>query len=85
MSTANSGSDIYKLDLVSNKVERWTESEQGEMQPTDMSVPKLIEWNSFDKMKISGFYYPAASKFTGKRPVVISIHGSPKVNLWLHP
>ncbi|MGG5208151.1 prolyl oligopeptidase family serine peptidase [Chryseobacterium sp. MIQD13] len=77
-SAADSGSDIYKMDLTSQNIERWTESEQGEMQPADMSVPKLIEWKSFDNMKISGFYYPAASKFTGKRPVIISIHGGPE-------
>ncbi|MBB6370521.1 S9 family peptidase [Chryseobacterium shigense] len=77
-SAADSGSDIYKMDMASQSIERWTESEQGEMQPADMSVPKLIEWKSFDNLKISGFYYPAASKFTGKRPVIINIHGGPE-------
>lgn len=77
-SAADSGSDIYKMDMASQTIERWTESEQGEMQPADMSVPKLIEWKSFDQMKISGFYYPAASKFTGQRPVIINIHGGPE-------
>lgn len=77
-SAADSGSDIYKMDMASQTIERWTESEQGEIQPADMSVPKLIEWKSFDQMKISGFYYPAASKFTGKRPVIINIHGGPE-------
>ncbi|SHF00297.1 prolyl oligopeptidase family serine peptidase [Chryseobacterium sp. OV279] len=77
-SAANSGSDVYKMDMASQNIERWTESEQGEMQPADMSVPKLIEWKSFDNMKISGFYYPAPSKFTGKRPVIINIHGGPE-------
>ncbi|WP_261512678.1 S9 family peptidase [Chryseobacterium paludis] len=77
-SAANSGTDIYKLDLASRNIERWTESEQGEMQPADMSVPKLIEWKSFDHTRITGFYYPASSKFTGKRPVIISIHGGPE-------
>ncbi|MCQ9638019.1 alpha/beta fold hydrolase [Chryseobacterium sp. WG14] len=77
-SAANSGSDIYKMDIASQSIEKWTESEQGEMQPTDMAVPKLIEWKSFDGMKITGFYYPAPAKFTGKRPVLISIHGGPE-------
>jgi len=48
------------------------------MQKSDMSQPKLIEWNSFDGMKITGFYYPASSKFKGKRPVLINIHGGPE-------
>ncbi|PWN67724.1 S9 family peptidase [Chryseobacterium oncorhynchi] len=77
-STANSGSDIYKMDMASQNIERWTESELGEMQPADMAIPKLIDWKSFDGMKITGFYYPASAKFTGKRPVLISIHGGPE-------
>lgn len=77
-STYDSSSDIYRLDMASNKIERWTDSEQGEMQKGDMAQPKLIEWTSFDKMKISGFYYPASKKFTGKRPVLINIHGGPE-------
>lgn len=77
-SAANSGSDIYKMDIASQNIEKWTESEQGEMQPADMAIPKLIEWKSFDGMKITGFYYPAPAKFTGKRPVLISIHGGPE-------
>ena len=77
-STYDSSADIYRLDLATNKIERWTDSEQGEMQKTDMSQPKLIEWKSFDDMKITGFYYPVSKKFTGKRPVLINIHGGPE-------
>ncbi|WP_226065067.1 S9 family peptidase [Kaistella polysaccharea] len=77
-STYDSSSDIYRLDLATKNIERWTDSEQGEMQKSDMAQPKLIEWKSFDKMKISGFYYPASKKFAGKRPVLINIHGGPE-------
>lgn len=77
-STYDSSSDIYRLDLATKNIERWTDSEQGEMQKSDMAQPKLIEWTSFDKMKISGFYYPASKKITGKRPVLINIHGGPE-------
>ena len=77
-STAESASDVFKLNLVTGNTERYTESELGEMQQSDMSVPKFIEWKSFDNLKISGFYYPANTKFTGKRPVLINIHGGPE-------
>lgn len=76
--TFDSSSDIYRLDLARNAIERWTDSEQGEMPKAEMAEPRLIEWTSFDKMKISGFYYPASKKFTGKRPVLINIHGGPE-------
>jgi dipeptidyl aminopeptidase/acylaminoacyl peptidase len=77
-STAQSAADIYKLNLKSKKIEQWTASELGEMQQSDMSTPKFIEWKSFDNLMISGFYYPASPKFTGKRPVLIIIHGGPE-------
>lgn len=77
-STAQTSSDVYKLTIKTGAIERWTESELGEMQQSDMALPKFIEWKSFDNLKISGFYYPAAAKFTGKRPVLINIHGGPE-------
>jgi dipeptidyl aminopeptidase/acylaminoacyl peptidase len=77
-STAQTASDVYKLDLKSGKIEQWTASELGEMQQSDMTTPKFIEWKSFDQVAISGFYYPASTKFTGKRPVIIMIHGGPE-------
>lgn len=35
-------------------------------------------WKSFDKRSISGYLYKPSSKFQGKRPVIISIHGGPE-------
>ena len=77
-STAKTSSDVYKMDVKTGAIERWTKSELGEIQESDISLPKAISWKSFDNQIISGFYYPAATKFTGKRPVVISIHGGPE-------
>lgn len=77
-SSNDSSLDVYEFNLNSKKITRWTESELGEMQKEDMSAPNLISWNSFDNQKITGFYYPASKKFTGKRPVIINIHGGPE-------
>jgi len=69
--------DAYSLDTKTLTVERWTYSETG--INTDAFVePKLIRWKSFDGLSISGFLYPPPAKFTGKRPVVIDIHGGPE-------
>ena len=77
-STAETSSDVYQLNVSSGEIVRWTESELGEMPLENMSKPKFIEWESFDKLKISGFYYSSSPKFSGKRPVLISIHGGPE-------
>ena len=79
LSAYNSTSDVYSLDRRTNKVERWTESETGGLNPATFSKPELIRWPSFDGRTISGFMHlPSKEKFPGKRPVVISIHGGPE-------
>lgn len=71
-------SDVYEYVLDENKIERWTESELGGFDPSNLQEPELITWKSFDGKIISGYLYKAASKFEGKRPVIISIHGGPE-------
>ncbi len=78
LSSARSPSDVYTLEPASGRLTRWTESEIGGLDPSSLSEPRLIEWNSFDGRKISGFYYPAHARFSGKRPVIINIHGGPE-------
>jgi dipeptidyl aminopeptidase/acylaminoacyl peptidase len=78
MNSARSTSDVYSLDATTGAVVRWTEGELGGLAASDLSEPDLIRWKSFDGLEISGFYYPAPAKFTGKRPVIINIHGGPE-------
>lgn len=78
INAARSASDVYVLDMLTGKSERWTESELGGLVANELPEPKIIRWKSFDGLEISGFYYPAAKKFTEKRPVVINIHGGPE-------
>jgi dipeptidyl aminopeptidase/acylaminoacyl peptidase len=74
----NSSSDVFEYNLEKKSLVRWTESELGGMDVSQLQEPVLIKWNSFDKKEISGFYYKAATKFSGKRPVIINIHGGPE-------
>lgn len=78
ISSARSTSDVYTWNATTNAVERWTESELGGLNPDTLVEPKLIRWPSFDGREISGFYYPAAGPFTGRRPVIVNIHGGPE-------
>ncbi|MBX2978922.1 MAG: S9 family peptidase [Flavobacteriales bacterium] len=78
LSTYDSSSDAYSYDLDTRKLTRWTESESGGMDVSGLREPELITWPSFDKRTISGFLYRPHAKFTGKRPVIISIHGGPE-------
>lgn len=76
--SARSPADVYSLDVASGKVERWTESETGGLNTGQFAEPELIRWKTFDGRMISGFLYRPPAKFTGKRPVVLNIHGGPE-------
>lgn len=77
ISSARSSRDIYVYNLNSKQIISWTESDMGGIDPLELSIPELISWKSFDGLEISGFYYKPHSKFSGKRPVIIDIHGGP--------
>jgi dipeptidyl aminopeptidase/acylaminoacyl peptidase len=76
---ANSPSDVYSYDLTTGKLERWTESETGGLNPEVNARPQLVTTKSFDGTPISAFVYrPDPARFPGKRPVIVSIHGGPE-------
>ena len=76
--TYNSSSDVYEYNTATKALIRWTESEVGGMDVSTLQEPQLISWKSFDGKMISGYLYKASSKFSGKRPVIINIHGGPE-------
>ncbi|HEY9175296.1 MAG TPA: prolyl oligopeptidase family serine peptidase, partial [Verrucomicrobiae bacterium] len=78
-SSAKSPADVYSLDVQSGRLERWTESETGGLNPATFVEPELVRVKSFDGLEVSGFLYrPDPRKFPGPRPVLVSIHGGPE-------
>jgi dipeptidyl aminopeptidase/acylaminoacyl peptidase len=78
LSSARSSSDVFSLDVQTGTVERWTFSETGGLNTSNFPEPELIHWKSWDARNVSGFLYRPPAKFTGKRPVIINIHGGPE-------
>ncbi|HEV2729878.1 MAG TPA: prolyl oligopeptidase family serine peptidase [Terriglobales bacterium] len=78
ITSARSTSDVYSLDAQTGKVDRWTYSETGDLNTANFSEPQLIHWKTWDGRGISGFLYRPPAKFSGKRPVIINIHGGPE-------
>ena len=78
LASARSTSDVYSLDAATGGISRWTEGELGGLVASELSEPELIRWKSFDGLEITGFYYRARERFTGRRPVIINIHGGPE-------
>ena len=78
LSTARQPYDVYSLDMAAGKLERWTFSETGGLNTSGFSEAQLIHWKSWDDRSISGFLYKPPARFSGKRPVIIDIHGGPE-------
>jgi dipeptidyl aminopeptidase/acylaminoacyl peptidase len=77
ITSASLPGDCFSLDIDSGKLDRWTISESA-VKTDGFREPELIRWKSFDGKMISGFLYAPPAKFTGKRPVLIQIHGGPE-------
>jgi dipeptidyl aminopeptidase/acylaminoacyl peptidase len=78
LSSASQPFDAYSVDMASGKIERWTFSETAGLNTSGFAQPQLIHWKSWDERSISAFLYKPGTKFSGKRPVIIDIHGGPE-------
>jgi len=78
LASARAPADVYSVDVSTGKVDRWTFSETGGVNTEQFSEAELVRWKSFDGKMISGFLYKPPARYTGKRPVIINIHGGPE-------
>ncbi|MFZ5549589.1 MAG: prolyl oligopeptidase family serine peptidase [Pseudomonadota bacterium] len=70
---------IYTLDTTSGAVQQWTRAHApAGVDPSRFSQQQIVRWPSFDGRTISGLMTLPPARFTGKRPVLISIHGGPE-------
>ena len=79
LNSNRTGIDAYSVNPETLAVTRWTRSETGGLDAADNVVPELVEIESFDGEKMSGFLYrPDPARHKGKRPLIINIHGGPE-------
>jgi dipeptidyl aminopeptidase/acylaminoacyl peptidase len=88
VSWARSPADIYSYDpdQGQRRLDRWTASESGGLNPQSFPMPELVHYPTFDSESKKGprrtipafVFRPAADRFKGRRPVYISIHGGPE-------
>ena len=78
ITSARTAGDVFSYDVKANKVTRWTNGNNPELNTSEFVEPRIVKWKSFDGREISGFHYHPGSKFSGKRPVLINIHGGPE-------
>ena len=74
---AQSPNQLYTLDLQQGTIESWARPRTA--PGMTMTQQEIVRWTSFDGRTISGLINrPPAGRFSGKRPVLISIHGGPE-------
>ncbi|MEO8134979.1 MAG: prolyl oligopeptidase family serine peptidase [Betaproteobacteria bacterium] len=78
LQSAQLAGDVYSLDVRTGVVTRWTETSVEGIDTVQFREPESIAWNSFDGLKITGFLYRPGSRHSGRRPVIINIHGGPE-------
>jgi dipeptidyl aminopeptidase/acylaminoacyl peptidase len=81
INTPTSPGDVYSIDLANGRLERWTYSEIGGLNPESFVDAELIRYPTFDEVDgkrrtIPAFYYRPAGD--DPFPVVIDIHGGPE-------
>ncbi|WP_458232528.1 S9 family peptidase [Roseateles sp. P5_E8] len=78
ISNAQGPGQIYSLGA-DGKVQQWTRAYAPPgIDTSAFTEQKIVRWKSFDGTAISGLLTPPPKTFTGKRPVLISIHGGPE-------
>ena len=79
VSNAQGPSQIYTLDVASGQVQPWTSARlHPALDSRALTAQQTVRWASFDGRSISGLLTRPPARFTGRRPVLISIHGGPE-------
>jgi dipeptidyl aminopeptidase/acylaminoacyl peptidase len=78
VASARTAGDVFSYDVKENRLTRWTNGNNPGVNTRELAEPRLVKWKSFDGLTISGFHYHPPERFTGKRPVIVNIHGGPE-------
>ena len=77
LSSPTSAGDVWSWDLGANRLDRWTTSEIGGLDPATLVEPTLVRFDSFDDLSVPAFVYRPRNA-RGRAPVIIDIHGGPE-------
>ncbi|HEY2677454.1 MAG TPA: alpha/beta fold hydrolase [Steroidobacteraceae bacterium] len=78
---ANQPRDAYVLDVAENRLEQWTMSEAGPIDPSKFVLPQLKEFPTFDRIdgktrEMPVYVYEPAG--AGPHPALVLLHGGPE-------
>lgn len=76
LSSATSSGDVWVYDMGDGNLTQWTQSELGGLNPESFVEPRLVEYETFDGMRIPAWAYTPEGN--GPHPVIVYIHGGPE-------
>jgi dipeptidyl aminopeptidase/acylaminoacyl peptidase len=77
--SARSPGDVYSVRLLGDTpAVQWTRAEVDGIDTSAWREAVIVRWTSFDGLEITGLLNRPPARFTGKRPVLIHIHGGPE-------
>ncbi len=77
--SAKGPSELFALDPASGRNVQWTRAQApAGIDTSTFAEQTIVRWKSFDGLAISGLLTKPPQRFTGRRPVIISIHGGPE-------
>lgn len=80
MNSSKGPSEIHSLNPGNGATQQWTRAYAPPgVDTTQFSDQQVVRWKSFDGRTISGLMMLPPARFTGKRPVLVLIHGGPEV------
>ncbi|HZZ93364.1 MAG TPA: alpha/beta fold hydrolase [Usitatibacter sp.] len=79
VSSARTAGDVFTYQLAANRLTRWTNGNNAEVNTRELAEPQLVRWKSFDGREITGYLYAPPARFTGPRPVMVMLHGGPSL------
>ena len=76
---STSPSTIGVVDPGNGALRTWTKPvAPAGIDPAAFAGQEIVRWKSFDGREISGWLHRPPKRFTGPRPVLVSIHGGPE-------
>jgi dipeptidyl aminopeptidase/acylaminoacyl peptidase len=78
LTDSRSPSVVGVLEPATGALRRWAEPAPAAASTAASGEQKIVRWKSFDGREISGLLAQPPARFTGKRPVLIDIHGGPE-------
>ncbi len=70
---------VHSLDVSTGQVTAWTKPAGIEgLELASLPEQQVVRWKSFDGLTVSGILTLPPARFTGKRPVLMLVHGGPE-------